>query len=52
MVIGHRGVNGVCVRIRVENHFVREHEHVQIRNRKIMVDYVLDRNEKKNHVRK
>ncbi len=52
MVIGHHGVNGVYVRKHVENHFDQDDEHVQILNRKIMVDYVLDQNEKKNHVPK
>ena len=52
MVDGHHGVNGVYVQKHVENHFDQEHEHVQILNRKIMEDYVLDLKEKKNHVQK
>ncbi len=51
MVIGLHGVNGAYARKLVENHFDQDDEHVQIQNRRIMVDYVLDRNEKKNHVR-
>jgi hypothetical protein len=52
MVVGLRGVLGVYVHKYVVKHFDHEHELVQILNRKIMVDYVLDQNEKKNHVPK
>jgi siroheme synthase (precorrin-2 oxidase/ferrochelatase) len=52
MVDGHHGVNGVHVRRHVANHFDQEVEHVQILNRRIMEDYVLDRKERKKHVRR
>jgi hypothetical protein len=52
MVVGLHGVFGVYVRKHVVKHFDHGHELVQILNRKIMEEYVLDLNVKKNYVRK
>ncbi len=52
MVVGLHGVFGVYVRKHVVKHFDHEHELVQILNRKIMEEYVLDLNVKKNYVQK
>jgi hypothetical protein len=52
MVVGRHGVLGVVVRIYVVKHFDQEYELVQILNQKIMGEFVLDQNVKKNHVRK
>jgi hypothetical protein len=52
MVVGLHGILGVYVHKYVANLFDHVHELVTILNRKIMVEYVLDLNVKKNHVQK